>query len=135
MCVCVCVNCCTDCPASYTTRTRRSFLEIKYCYFSLRYYKYVRNTGTTKTQPALLFTALNDLQRTVSLCIRSTDELNPRTVHVANAVGQAFGSPHQLPFHQCSVLSRRCSTQTQLHPTTRIRQNYIFVQYALFLSI
>ena len=100
------MKCCGDCPASYTTRTRCSFLEIKYCYFSLRFYKYVRNTGTTTTQPALLFTFLNDLQRTMSLYIRSTDELNPRTVHVPNAVGQAVGSPHQLPFHQCSVLSR-----------------------------
>ena len=131
---------CGDCSASYTTRTRRSFLEIKYCYFSLRFDKYVWNTGTTTTQHALLFTSLNDLQRTMSLYIRGTDELNPGAVHVANAVRQAFGSPHQLPFHHCSVqqaviCSMRGSTATQLHPTMRIRHNYILAQYAHFLLI
>jgi hypothetical protein len=113
VCVWVCVNCCGYCQASYTTRTRRSFLKIKYCCFSLRFHKSVRNTGTTTTQPALLFTSLSDLQRTMSLYIRGTDELNPRAVHVANAVGQAFGSSHQLPFHQCSVLGRPAGRHLQ----------------------
>jgi len=140
VCVCVCVNCCGDCPASYTTRTRRSFLEIKYCYFILRFQKYVRNTGTTTTQPAQLFTSLNDLQCTLSLYIRGTDELNLGAVHVANAVGQAFRSRHQLPFHQCSVqqaviCSMRGSTDTQLRSAMRIRHNYILEQYAYFLLV